>query len=107
MPDGKTLIFAAKTNPTVPYDLYTVATDGTGLQRLTSNGASEPAPSANGSVVYVHDGDLYLCGVGDRTHRLTQRGGPCPTARATVARSCSCTTGRCTRSTPQDAPCVD
>lgn len=75
MPSGKTLIFAGKTKPAAPYDLYTVATDGTGLQRLTSNGASQPAPCANGSIVYVHDGDLYLRGTGGRTRRLTRQGG--------------------------------
>ncbi len=78
MPDGKTLIFAGKTRPGAPYDLYTVATDGSTLARLTSNGASQPAPCANGSVVYVHDGDLYLRNAGGRTRRLTRHGGTLP-----------------------------
>jgi hypothetical protein len=78
MPDGKTLIFAAKTMPGVQYDLYTVATDGTGLERLTNDGASEPAPCANGSVVYVHDRDLYLRAAGGSTRRLTRHGGTLP-----------------------------
>lgn len=75
MPDAKTLIFAGKTNPGVPYDLYRVATDGSALRRLTSNGASQPAPCANGSVVYVHDDNLYLRGAGGRARRLTRYGG--------------------------------
>ena len=78
MSDGKTLIFAAKTDSGAPYDLYTVATDGTGLTRLITDGASEPAPCANGSVVYVHDGDLYLRTTAGRERRLTRRGGTLP-----------------------------
>jgi hypothetical protein len=78
MPDGKTLIFAGKNNPSAAYDLYTVATDGSALNRLTSNGASEPAPCANGSIVYVHDDQLYLRRANGRTRRLTRRGGTLP-----------------------------
>ncbi len=78
MPDGTTLIFAGKTGPGVPFDLYTASIQGTGLKRLTAGGASEPAPCANGSVVYVHQGDLYLRGADGRTHRLTRRGGSLP-----------------------------
>lgn len=78
MPGGKTLVFAAKTKPGVPYDLYTVATDGSALERLTGNGASEPAPCANGSIVYAHDRDLYLRGADGRTQRLTRHGGTLP-----------------------------
>jgi len=78
MPDGKTVVFVGKTTAGAPYDLYTVATDGTALQRLTGNGASQPAPCANGSVVYVHDRDLYLREAGARTRRLTQHGGSLP-----------------------------
>ncbi len=78
MPDGTTLIFAGRTAPGVPFDLYTASIQGTGLKRLTAGGASEPAPCANGSVVYVHQGDLYLRGADGRTHRLTRRGGSLP-----------------------------
>ncbi|MDQ2760606.1 MAG: hypothetical protein M3Y17_09315, partial [Actinomycetota bacterium] len=78
MPDGTTLIFAGKTGPGVPFDLYTASIQGTGLKRLSAGGASEPAPCANGSVVYVHQGDLYLRGADGRTHRLTRRGGSLP-----------------------------
>jgi hypothetical protein len=78
MPGGRTLIFAGKTKRGVPYDLCTATTAGTGLQRLTSGGASEPAPCANGSVVYVHDGDLYVRGTGGHARRLTRHGGTLP-----------------------------
>jgi Tol biopolymer transport system component len=78
MPDGTTLVFAGKSKPGVPYDLYTVATDGTALTRLTSDGASEPAPCANGSVVYVHNGDLWLGHADGRTLQLTRGGGAVP-----------------------------
>ncbi len=78
MPDGKTLIFAGKTTAGAPYDLYTAATDGTALQRLTGNGASHPAPCASGSIVYVHQRDLYLRDAGGRTRRLTRHGGSLP-----------------------------
>lgn len=78
MPGGKTLIFAEKTKPGVPSDLYTVTTNGSALERVTSNGASQPAPCANGSVVYVHRGDLYLRSAGASTRRLTRHGGQLP-----------------------------
>ncbi len=78
MPDGTTLIFAGRTGPSVPYDLYTASIQGTGLKRLTVGGASEPAPCANGSVVYVHQGDLYLRGADGRIRRLTRHGGSLP-----------------------------
>lgn len=78
MPGGSTLVFAAKTAPGASYNLYTVATDGTGLEQVTRNGASEPAPCAIGSIAYVHDGDLYVRSASGRTRRLTRRGGTLP-----------------------------
>jgi TolB protein len=34
-PDGTRFVVTARPSPTTPYDVYTVATDGTGLRRLT------------------------------------------------------------------------
>ena len=78
MPDGRTLIFAAKATSRAPLDLYTVASDGAGLKRLVSDGATEPAPCADGSIVYVRDGHLYLRTTAGRTRRLTRHGGTLP-----------------------------
>jgi Tol biopolymer transport system component len=78
MPDGTTLIFAGKAKRAAPYDLYTVAINGSGLKRLSRDGASEPAPCSNGSVVYVHRGDLYLRNTDGQTRRLTRHGGTLP-----------------------------
>lgn len=36
-PDGTRFVVTARTSPTAPYDVYTVATDGTGVRRLTRN----------------------------------------------------------------------
>jgi hypothetical protein len=78
LPDGRQLIFAGAARDGIPDDLYTVNLDGTGLQRLTTTGASQPAACRNGSVAYVHRGDLYLRGAGGGTRRLTHRGGTWP-----------------------------
>ncbi len=78
LPDGQQLIFAGAPADGVPHDLYEVNLDGTGLQRLTASGASEPAPCLDGSIAYVHRGDIYLRGAGGGTRRLTRRGGTWP-----------------------------
>jgi Tol biopolymer transport system component len=78
LPDGQHLIFAGPATDGTPDDLYEVNLDGTGLQRLTTTGASEPAPCPDGSVAYVHRGDLYLRSAGGRARRLTRRGGAWP-----------------------------
>jgi Tol biopolymer transport system component len=78
MADGDTLVFTGRATSRAQPDLYTVATDGSDLKRLTTNGAAEPAPCANGSIAYVHDHDLYVRGRGGRTRRVTQRRGALP-----------------------------
>ena len=78
LPDGQQLIFAGAAADGGPHDLYEVNLDGTGLQRLTASGVSEPAPCLDGSVAYVHRGDIYLRGAGGGTRRLTRRGGTWP-----------------------------
>ncbi len=78
LPDGRQLIFAGAATDGMADDLYAANLDGTGLQRLTTTGASEPAPCPDGSVAYVHRGDLYLRGAGGATRRLTRRGGTWP-----------------------------
>jgi hypothetical protein len=79
MPDGQTLVFAGKTGPGRPANLYTVGRAGTGLTRVTRDGGTDPAPCPNGSIVYLHRWDLYLLSSNLRTrHRLTYRGGTLP-----------------------------
>lgn len=75
LPDGQTIVFAGRPSRHAPFDLYTVTSDGTGLTRLTLTGGSQPAPCANGSIAYVHDGDLYLLGPDHRTERRLTRAG--------------------------------
>jgi WD40 repeat protein len=78
LPDGQQLIFAGAADDGVPHDLYVVNVDGSGLRRLTTVGASEPAPCQDGSIAYVHRGDVYVRGAGGGTRRLTRRGGTWP-----------------------------
>jgi hypothetical protein len=78
LPDGQQVIFSGAAGDGMPDDLYTVNQDGTGLQRLTSTGASQPAVCPNGSVAYVHRGDVYLRNAGGATRRLTRHGGTWP-----------------------------
>lgn len=78
LPAGQQLIFAGAAANGMPNDLYTVNLDGTGVQRLTATGASEPAPCPDGSVAYVHRGDLYLRDADGHTRRLTRAGGSWP-----------------------------
>ncbi len=79
LPGGQTLVFAGRPKPGAPFDLYTVTSSGTGLTQLTSSGAQQPAPCANGSIAFVHRGDVYLLSADHRTQRrLTLRGGNSP-----------------------------
>ncbi len=79
LPDGQTLVFAGRPKQGAPLDLYTVASSGTSLTRLTTSGAQQPAPCANGSIAFVHRGDVYLVSADRRTQRrLTLRGGNSP-----------------------------
>jgi Tol biopolymer transport system component len=78
MPDGE-LIFAGRTAPAATPNLYTVAADGSGLHQVTTDGGTDPAPCPNGTIVYVHRGDLYLLSASLRSRRrLTGRGGTLP-----------------------------
>ena len=79
MPDGRRIVFAGRTGPRGQADLYTVNSDGSALTRVTSDGGTDPSPCPNGSVVYVHRGDLYLLAANLRTRRrLTRHGGTHP-----------------------------
>jgi WD40 repeat protein len=79
LPAGRTIVFDGRTSTTAEPNLYTVNTDGTRLTRLTGNGAANPAPCQNGTVAYVHRGDIYLLsGSRHSNKRLTFRGGATP-----------------------------
>jgi hypothetical protein len=78
LPDGR-LVFSGRATPGAPQDLYTVSPTGTGLSRLTGGGGAEAAPCADGSIAYVHRGDLYLLAPAGRSRRrLTFRGASRP-----------------------------
>lgn len=82
LPGGETLVFAGRprgSGSRTPQQLYEVRIDGTGLRQLTTSGASEPAPCADGSIAFVHAGNIYLRGANGRhVRRLTVRGGRRP-----------------------------
>ena len=76
---GGNLVFAGRAVSAAIQNLYTVSASGSGLRRLTSGGGSEPAPCADGAIVYVVRGDLWLMSAGDRARRrLTFRGASWP-----------------------------
>ncbi|MEO8968550.1 MAG: hypothetical protein ABI355_13070 [Solirubrobacteraceae bacterium] len=76
LPDGKHVVFAGSMILHGVRDLYTVATDGSDLTQLTTNGADDPAPCPNGALLYTHRGDVYRRAAGGRrTVRLTSQGG--------------------------------
>lgn len=52
MPDGRTLVFAGQTGAHAPTQLYLVNRDGTGLSQVTTTGATNPAPCADGPIIY-------------------------------------------------------
>lgn len=55
-----------------------MSTTGAGLKRLLAN-ASQPAPCASGSIVFVRNGDLYVLSTSHQTvKRITFRGGVDP-----------------------------
>lgn len=86
MPDGRTIVFAGRTGRRgvgATPQLYTVGEDGSGLRQLTRTGGDDPAPCPNGTIAYVHAGDLYLMSAGGRSRRrLTRRGGALPDCSA-------------------------
>jgi Tol biopolymer transport system component len=76
LPDGGHLVFSGQVRPSGVTDIYTAASDGSALTRLIGGGASDPAPCPDGSILYVHGGNVYLLPVGDgHPMRLTSRGG--------------------------------
>ncbi|MGI8904627.1 MAG: TolB family protein [Solirubrobacteraceae bacterium] len=73
-------MFAGRPHRNAPYDLYTVTTRGRHLRRLTTFGADAPAPCADGSIAFVHRGDVYLLSANGRHRyrRLTFTGARAP-----------------------------
>jgi hypothetical protein len=73
------LVFSGRATRKGIRNLFTVSTSGTGLARLTSAGGSEAAPCEDGSIAFVHRGDLYLMSADHRSRRrLTFLGGSWP-----------------------------
>jgi WD40-like Beta Propeller Repeat len=76
MPDGTTIIFAGKESAKAVSQLYTVGVDGGGLRRVTQAGGTNPAPCADGQVIYNRGPNLYGLNVNlKRSRRLTRDGG--------------------------------
>lgn len=78
MPGGNSLVFTGTPARGALANLYTVATDGSAMRQVTTDGGRDPAPCANGSILFIHRGDLYLRSVTGRTRRLTFRGASLP-----------------------------
>lgn len=73
MPDGNTIVFAAQAQIGGPTNLYLVGSDGTGLRQITTGGGTNPAPCADGRIVYNRGIQLYVLSANLRTSRhLTQ-----------------------------------
>ncbi len=76
LPSGRALVFSGRATARATPDLYSVATSGRGLRRLTTGGGTDPAPCANGSIAYIRGSGeharLYLR-IGGRSvsHRLS------------------------------------
>jgi WD40 repeat protein len=87
LPGGKLLVFEGRTVSSTRPNLFTVTTSGVGLSQLTFRGASEPAPCANGQIVFVRAGNIYLLGADRRFARqLTFGGGVDPSCAPDSAR---------------------
>jgi hypothetical protein len=82
MPDGATIIFAGKKGATAASQLYTVGVDGSGLRQVTQAGGTNPAPCADGQVIYNRGLNLYVLSANlTRSRRLTRDGGLADCAR--------------------------
>lgn len=68
LPSGGSLVFTGSRGGV--RNLYTASLTGTGLRQLTTAGAEQPAPCADGTIAYVHRGHLYLL---SRNRRLVRR----------------------------------
>ncbi len=79
LPSGDAIVFDGRTSENAAPNLYTVASDGGGLFQLTSNGGSEPAPCANGTIAFVRNGNIFILHPSTGAVRqLTRRGGGTP-----------------------------
>jgi hypothetical protein len=82
MPDGRTVIFAGKTGAKAASQLYTVGVDGSGLRQVTAAGGTNPAPCADGRVIYNRGSNLFVLSANlKRSRRLTRRGSLADCAR--------------------------
>ena len=76
LPSGRALVFTGRATAEATPNLYSVATSGHDLRRLTTAGGADPAPCANGSIAYVRGSGeharLYLRSAdGSASHRLS------------------------------------
>jgi Tol biopolymer transport system component len=74
MPDGRTIVFAAQAQIGGPTDLYLVSSDGTGLRQITTGGATNPSPCADGQIIYNRGIQLYAMSADLRTSRHLAQG---------------------------------
>jgi Tol biopolymer transport system component len=75
MPDGQAIVFAGQSDENSPPQLYQVASDGSGLRQLTQTGGTNPAPCADGRIIYNDPAgtQLYVMSAsGTRSRRLAR-----------------------------------
>lgn len=76
MPDGTTIVFAGQRHQTSTPQLYLVASDGSGLRRLTRSGGTNPAPCEKGKIIYNGPAgrQLYVLSASGKRSRPLARG---------------------------------
>lgn len=77
MPDGRTIVFAGQQHQNSKPQLYLVASDGSGLRQLTRHGGTNPAPCADGQIIYndLAGRQLYVMSASGRRSRPLAPGG--------------------------------
>lgn len=77
MPDGKTIVFAGQQHNNSASQLYSVASDGSGLRQLTRHGGTNPAPCEDGQIIYNDPAgrQLYVLSRSGKRTRPLARGG--------------------------------
>lgn len=74
LPDGKTIVFAGKRRSKSRTQLYLVGSDGSGLKQITTAGGTNPAPCADGRIIYNRGAQLYVLSTNRRASRHLTNG---------------------------------
>jgi hypothetical protein len=81
-PDGSALAVSSPPDPNAmlppTWGIHRLALNGVEQEQVVSSGSSGPAWSAQGTLAFVRDGDLFTVRPGQDEHRLTWRGASTP-----------------------------